>query len=451
MTFRSLSLLSSFRVGSRVTLSRAWLESVVAGPAGFRLLRMILAAILLFAAAMKTYALSSAGGQAHSYFLFGMPNWVVETTVVAEWVLGTWLFIGKFAYAAWICSIAFFALVLCYALMAGLSGATVCGCFGFLSTSPWLTSLMDSSIVLALIVFRPTNSTPFWSSDAEIQLRGLVIRTGTLFFAISAAVIVFATGLFAQAKINVSRNTLSTREGEAPFLASGKPEDCSAHCVQIAASLARATLGVDPAWPNNAIPTDPKKLLAVLQETASSVGGTIKVLPPDDVIRTLSAGPIAPIVLVSPDDHLYLLLGAIDSDGQLLFQLVHGDAAVTLATRTALVESHFKEAWRFTNGSKDVPIQLGKSGMLLVDGILHNCGNVDGIKMAHTTFRLQNAGDGTITLDKAETSCGCTTTDLLTAPAAARRSVCDRGPTSSEWKDIDERDRISDCARGGNG
>lgn len=390
--------------------SRYWLARVVTSPA---ILRTVVAAILLFAAGMKTYALFVADGQ--SYSSFHIPIWVVEQSVIVEWALGAWLLLGVFAYAAWVCSIICFAIFLCITLVAGASGASVCPCFGFFSTSPWLTALMDCSVLVALFVFRPSHAG--WGRDAmtDVGTRRLLVRAGCLLFTISTTAVVFASGVLAQSKAGQQRNVASMPNVGPPFILLGDPADCSATCISTIGALARAELGLDPAWPDHTIPTDAKKLLSMLREAAKSVDSSIQAVPVEEVLSNMVASTIPPVVLVSRDDHLCLLLGAIDVDGELMYQLLHGDSAVTLATKAKLLKAGFKEAWRLKGKGAGVPIEVGTSCELLVNRVLHNFGEVKPDESLHCKFQLTNTGLGTIIVDKPRTSCGCTTTDLSKA------------------------------------
>ncbi len=173
------------------------LERVVGEASGFRTLRIVIAIILLFAAAMKTYALWSPDVQTPTYF--GMPLWVPEVGVVAEWILGAWLLVGVLPYLAWLCTLVCFGIFLCLSLRASIAGATACGCFGFLSTSPWLTSLMDAAILVALVVIRPS-SEGRKPGGGCYELRKLLVRCGALIFTIFTATIVLCIGVIAQAR-----------------------------------------------------------------------------------------------------------------------------------------------------------------------------------------------------------------------------------------------------------
>lgn len=121
-------------------------------------LRVLVATILLLGAAFKAHALLDGGDR--SYASLPVPRWLLYEQLVLESVLAIWLLSGRFARQARIASLACFALFICISLRSALSGEQVCGCFGYLAVSPWLTSLMDFAVLLALLLVRPPSRSP---------------------------------------------------------------------------------------------------------------------------------------------------------------------------------------------------------------------------------------------------------------------------------------------------
>ena len=381
-----------------------------------------MAAILLIAAGGKTYALYVGEGQPYSSL--PIPAWVVQQSVIVEWVLGVWLLAGVYPHAVWVCSIICFSLFFGVSMIAGLSGESVCGCFGLFATSPWLTALLDASILTALFAFRPSATAARPDKAAEFSTPHLLFRTGCLLLAISTASVVFAKGFLAQ--VNAGQDG----GGPAPshIAVSTDAASCSARCIGRAVSLARAELGLDPAWPDDKMPTDAKQVLAILRDAGNSVGGSVRVVTVADAISGLGSSSSAPVMLVSQSNHLYLLLGAIDVDGELMCQLLHGDSGVSLVAKSQLLETGFIEAWQFERGAtKGVPLKIGQEGELLVDKVLHNFGEVRPDQQFECVFQLTNAGSAPIVLEKPRTSCGCTTTDLPKAITLQPRETRDFG------------------------
>ena len=153
----------------------------------------------------------------------------------------------------------------------------------------------------------------------------------------------------------------------------------------------------------------------MISAAASSTASNFRVLSSEETLSTLVAGTIDPIVLVSRNDHLYLLLGAIEVDGELMCQILHGNSAVSLVARTHLLEAGMKEAWKLENAASAVPLRIGNSSELTANALLHNFGEVQPDEELHCRFQFTNTGHSTVILDKPRTSCRCTTTDLTNA------------------------------------
>jgi len=138
---------------------------------GYDVVRTAVALLLLVAAGLKAYQLSTApilrtGLLASRWFLIG----VVEF----ELFFGLWLASGL-AYVRHLRGtsrdgLTWLAAVVCFSLFAGVSfyealcGYATCGCFGKVTINPWHTTALDVLVVLCLFYWRP---------NAEIDCLGV--------------------------------------------------------------------------------------------------------------------------------------------------------------------------------------------------------------------------------------------------------------------------------------
>jgi len=120
----------------------------------FRVLCIMLAGLLLFAAAAKGFELAPGG-------LEGLRQpWAALSllAVVAEVFWGVWLLLGVYPILTHRVSILLFVV---FALFSGYQvviGSRTCGCFGEFSISPWIALGLDGVVLIALVVFRPVKS-----------------------------------------------------------------------------------------------------------------------------------------------------------------------------------------------------------------------------------------------------------------------------------------------------
>jgi len=138
------------------------IEAAAAGwrrPAAGDFVRIFSACVLLLAAGLKGYQLSSEPVLEHDFF----SNYrVLAIGVEFEIVLGLWLLSGARTRLSWMAAAAAFAGFSIVSLYKGISGEVSCGCFGSVEISPWYTLIMDSGLLGALVWFRPKSgqSTP---------------------------------------------------------------------------------------------------------------------------------------------------------------------------------------------------------------------------------------------------------------------------------------------------
>ena len=118
----------------------------------FDVVRLVLAAILLIAAALKAYPLATEPVANKDIFSY---RWSLMLQVEFEIVFGLWLLSGAYRRLAWALAVACFTFFCGVTLYKALSGEASCGCFGKVQVDPWYTLILDTSAVAALLLFRP--------------------------------------------------------------------------------------------------------------------------------------------------------------------------------------------------------------------------------------------------------------------------------------------------------
>lgn len=119
---------------------------------GYGTVRIFVAVVLLFAAGLKAYQLSTEPTLETDLFdsrLFLM------SVVEFELLLGTWLIVGLLPSLSWRVALICFGIFTSTSLSKAISGATSCGCFGPLAINPWYTAGLDASVVLSLLCWPP--------------------------------------------------------------------------------------------------------------------------------------------------------------------------------------------------------------------------------------------------------------------------------------------------------
>ena len=117
-------------------------------PVGHRgILCLFIAALLFFAALMKTWQLATA--QYGGVGLFFDPLFILFVTFF-EISFAAWLLTGILTKQTWVATIGLFTLFLLISLSKALSGASTCGCLGVLRTNPWVMVFVDSAIIAVL-------------------------------------------------------------------------------------------------------------------------------------------------------------------------------------------------------------------------------------------------------------------------------------------------------------
>jgi uncharacterized membrane protein YphA (DoxX/SURF4 family) len=127
----------------RIDMNRRWL-----------MVRFIVAVILLIAATLKFYqlltTLSSNEGLLHA-------RWFNIFIVEFELFLGIWLVFGLLPKLTWLVTIGLFSIFSIVSFYKAISGEVSCGCFGNVTVNPWITTILDITIVFASIKMRPKN------------------------------------------------------------------------------------------------------------------------------------------------------------------------------------------------------------------------------------------------------------------------------------------------------
>jgi uncharacterized protein DUF1573 len=197
------------------------------------------------------------------------------------------------------------------------------------------------------------------------------------------------------------------------FVAQGNAAECL--CRPMGEQLARAELGLDPTQLRVTEWQDPAALGRLLRDEAEASGGQIRVRKAKDFIKELAAGeepgPQSLTLLVHENGHLYGLIGTVDLAGQLAFQLTHGPSSIWLVSHQELEKAGFREAWQWERSGEGIPIRIGE-GLLAIDKIYHNLGEVEPYEEVRCSFRLENRGTGTVILGKPKTSCSCAVPSL---------------------------------------
>lgn len=115
-------------------------------------LRCSVSALLLASAAMKVDALLTRPIGASA---LAVPAWMLDAAIALEVFIGVWLALKPFSGKNWAASTVTFFVFSQVSLYSALQGGEVCGCFGALAISPWLTFFVDLSILAALVSCAP--------------------------------------------------------------------------------------------------------------------------------------------------------------------------------------------------------------------------------------------------------------------------------------------------------
>ena len=106
---------------------------------GWTVLRLIVAAILLFAAGMKAWQLATQPYLTGATLGEGLfhARWFNICVVEFELAFGIWLIFGLLPRLTWLATVGLFTVFGGVSLYKALSGEASCGCFGAAQVNPW--------------------------------------------------------------------------------------------------------------------------------------------------------------------------------------------------------------------------------------------------------------------------------------------------------------------------
>lgn len=150
--------------GRATKRGRLLLGSIGPISSGYDALRMLLAGLLLTAAGLKAYQLSTEPTLGTGFL---DSRWVLIATVEFELLFGLCLLANVLPKLTWAASLGCFGLFTCISLCKALSGHASCGCFGRVEVNPWYTTSLDLTIVLSLLCWRPRAVSPRPSGEGQ--------------------------------------------------------------------------------------------------------------------------------------------------------------------------------------------------------------------------------------------------------------------------------------------
>lgn len=119
----------------------------------FDVIRTLAGLILLIAAGLKAHQLATEPVANRDIFSY---RWSMTAMVEFEIVFGLWLLSGLHKRLSWLLAILCFSGFSVVTIYKALSGESSCGCFGRVQVNPWYTLIFDVTVVLALLIFRPS-------------------------------------------------------------------------------------------------------------------------------------------------------------------------------------------------------------------------------------------------------------------------------------------------------
>ena len=161
----------------RFSLPTRWQDAT-----GYDLVRVVLAAVLLVAAGLKGHQLATEPVLDTGFLDF---RWLLTATVEFELFFGLWLLAGLLPRVTWAAALGCFGLFACVSLYKALSGYTTGGYFCRVPVNPWYTAMLDATVVLALLRWRPSGVTV----STIVPARALALLGGVMlaWLAIGAA------------------------------------------------------------------------------------------------------------------------------------------------------------------------------------------------------------------------------------------------------------------------
>lgn len=195
------------------------------------------------------------------------------------------------------------------------------------------------------------------------------------------------------------------RQGEhAAFFRLGPTQACLHQCAPEAIEFARGAMGAT----SSSFHFD-HSFEEVLHESTSL--GKAVLIPVNELLHELASLPACSAVLVHSSDHLWLVVGEVEIDGDAKVQLVHGKEQGVLASQQEILDGGFRGAWKLERGSEPISMRVG-SGEIEMDAVVKNLGVVELGVPTTATFILKNAGNSPLVLVNAGSSCSCTMATL---------------------------------------
>jgi len=143
------------------------------------LIRRFVACLLLFAAAMKAYALATIDPEVGGLW---MTNLGIILIVIYESFLVILLLNECYKLIAWLIScVTFFIFIIINVYSIAFGDGKSCNCFGRLDVTPWTTLILDVLVILALLRYfpRPATLTEYrseWNTLLKKQARSRSVK-----------------------------------------------------------------------------------------------------------------------------------------------------------------------------------------------------------------------------------------------------------------------------------
>jgi hypothetical protein len=226
--------------------------------------------------------------------------------------------------------------------------------------------------------------------------------------------------------------------------------DCWACCI----FLAQASLGISPLEQLVDV-EDISTVKSLLQKKAVANGGELTNVSIDDAVQRIkqtgNKNKHQLYILVHSNGHLYGLLGAISIDGVNMFQVFHGSSGLWLVSEQQLEKSGIAEVWNLSKNKETFTLSVG-DGLLALDNVFINLGEVVSFQELFCTFRFCNVGSKNLILNKPTTSCTCTTIDMESAKKLLPLESFDLNLAISTGKNVIGRQNIMiECFEEGTG
>ena len=119
---------------------------------GWRVLRILLAVLLLFSSFAKAHMLATVPTISEGIL---QSRWFQIFVMELELAFAVWLFVGLMPRITWVAAVGCFTVFAIVSATHLFSGAKSCHCFGAITTPPIFTLTLDFAVIGLLIAFRP--------------------------------------------------------------------------------------------------------------------------------------------------------------------------------------------------------------------------------------------------------------------------------------------------------